>query len=158
MIKRFTGACYAFAVVDVGRVIDWITHIDLADWPQQERDRIKPAMACDPDWFGFKAETDSVVDELMQYFPNCIADTRMLSVVMSGDSIPEHVDKQSESWRCRVHVPLLTNPQSRFIVGGKDFCLIPGRAYKVNTEIPHAVTNDGPTNRIHFMFDVRLHA
>lgn len=158
MTERFGGACHEFAKVDVAKLVLWISNIDLADWPQQNKpgESIRPAMACDPEWFGFKAITDPIVNQLMQQFPNCIADTRMLSVVLPGDNIPPHVDPQAKNWRCRVHVPLLTNPYSKFIVGGYSRNLRPGYAYMVNTEVEHSVLNDGDTPRIHFMFDVRL--
>lgn len=158
MTLRYTGACDVIAIVGVGEVIDWIAHIDLADWPQQNRpgEELRPAMSCDPEWFGFKAKTDLLVDEVMSHFPDCIADTRMLSVVRPGQGIAPHVDYQGEAWRCRVHIPLLTNPQSKFTIGDKDYNLVPGLAYKVNTLAKHSVTNHGLTNRTHLMFDVRL--
>ena len=81
-------------------------------------------MACDPNWFGFKSMTEPIVTELMRAFPGCIADTRMLSVVMPGHSIPTHQDWQSAGWRVRVHIPLTTNPESEFIVGDFDYLLL----------------------------------
>jgi hypothetical protein len=31
-----------------------------------------------------------------------------------------------------------------------------GKVYIVNTLIPHGVVNDGPTDRIHLMFDAQI--
>lgn len=159
MIERFRGTCEELARINVDQIINWITHIDFVEWPQQARladGMIRPAMACDPSWYGFGEMTQAVVDDLLLQFPGCIADTRMLSVVMPTHEIPAHVDHQSAGWRCRVHVPLTSNDESKFIVDEHAYHLEPGTAYKVNTEAVHSVTNNGPNPRIHFMFDVRL--
>lgn len=159
MVARFTGTCEELTDIDVDAIAAWISSIDFEAWPQQHRladGKLRPAMACDPYWFGFKARTDPCVDVLMQQFPGCIADTRMLSAVMPGHEIPAHRDAQSADWRCRVHLPLLSNEHSLFLVGGTHHHLQPGKAYRVNTEAEHAVSNHGPTARVHFMFDVRL--
>ena len=58
-------------------------------------------------------------------------------------------------WNTRVHVPLLTNDEALFIVNGIPYNLKVGGAYKVNTLAEHAVKNNGPTPRIHLMFDIR---
>lgn len=158
MLDRFRGTVEPICPVDIAAMATWIAAIDFADWPQQPRredGRMRPAMACDPEWYGFRAIADPVVDMLMTNFPGCAADTRMLSVVMPGHLIAPHIDQQSESWRCRIHVPLVTNQRSRFIVCGVAHLLKPGTAYRVNTEVEHSVENDGDTGRIHFMFDVR---
>lgn len=143
--------------VDVAGLVSWIGGIGFADWPQQRPidGLLRPAMVTDPEWHGFKSKVDPLVSELMKWFPDCTEDTRMLSVVMPGHSIEEHVDLQAPNWVCRVHVPLLTNPLSTFVVSGKPYWLEVGTAYKVNTLEKHSVTNDGPLPRIHFMFDIR---
>lgn len=159
MLERFGGTCEEVADIDVSAVAEWIAGIDFQTWPQQHRlddGKLRPAMACDPAWFGFKAITDPCVDLLMRLFPGCIADTRMLSAVMPGHEIPPHMDTQSSNWRCRVHLPLMTNDQSAFIVGGVHHHMLIGKAYRVNTEAEHSVSNHGLTPRVHFMFDVRL--
>lgn len=159
MIDRFGGVCEQLCEVDVVAIIDWIVGIDFQEWPQQHRladGIIRPAMVCDPAWHRFKDMTEAVVQSILTHFHDCIADTRMLSVVMPTHEIPPHVDHQSADWRCRVHIPLTSNTESKFVVGGAAHQLKPGRAYKVNTEAIHSVTNHGPTPRIHFMFDTRL--
>jgi hypothetical protein len=158
-IPRYTGTCELLCDIDVGSLVSWIADIPYEDWPQQHRlsdGKLRPAMACDQQWHGFASVTDPLVADLMARFPGCIADTRMLSAVMPGHSIASHRDAQGSAWRCRVHVPLLTNSLSSFMVGGVNNHLEPGKAYLVNTEAEHAVTNDGQTPRVHFMFDVRL--
>lgn len=159
---RFTGTVEAIAPIDVAELIAWIGGISFEDWPQQHRladGGIRPAMVTDPDWFGFKAVSDPVVDQLMEHLPECSAyPTRFLSVVMPGHAIEAHRDMQAPDWICRVHVPLLSNDRSAFVVGGHAHKLEPGMAYRVNTEAEHSVVNDGRTPRIHMMFDLRQRA
>lgn len=158
-VSRYLGTCEELAQIDASPLINWVSAIPFEDWPQQPKlpdGKLRPAMACDPLWHDFKKKSDPLVNLLMVIFHGCIADTRMLSAVMPGHNIAPHKDDQSANWRVRVHLPLLTNPQSSFIVGGVNHHLEPGKAYLVNTEAIHAVTNEGETPRVHFMFDVRL--
>ena len=74
---------------------------------------------------------------------------------MPGHAIEPHKDQQADYWRARVHVPLMTNERSAFVVECKPHAMAVGSAYLVNTLAEHAVTNDGDTPRIHFIFDVR---
>lgn len=157
-MARFAGTVKVLTPIAVDSVAGWITAIPFGAWHQQhptQPNQLRPAMMTDPDWHGFKAETDGLAQELMAHFPGCVADQRMLSVVMPGDSIPPHVDEQPESWKARVHVPLQGDEDAKFIVSGETHYLRPGLAYLVNTLTVHSVTNNGATPRIHFMFDVR---
>lgn len=152
-------ACEDLGPVNASDLVDWIAAIPFEDWPQQHRlddGQIRPAMVTDLAWHGFGDHVDAIVASLMQGFPGCAAYQRMLSVVMPGHAIAPHRDLQAKTWRCRVHVPLISNDRSKFIVEGWAYELRPGFAYKVNTEAVHGVTNDGETPRIHFMFDVGI--
>src|SRR3990167_3258776 len=145
---------YVLGKVDVADLIQWISDIDFADWHQQPSlvdGQIRPAMMTDLSWHGFGYQTDSVVSQVMfSHFTGCASFLRMLSVVMPGHSIEPHTDSQASYWICRVHVPLISNTQSDFIIGGLVYNLIPGMAYKVNTEAVHSVSNNGEIPRIHF--------
>lgn len=135
----------------------WIAAIPFEDWPQQHRledGKIRPSMITDLDWNSFGPMSDEAVNGLMIHFDGMAAYQRMLSVVMPGHSIPPHIDGQSKGWLCRVHVPLLSNDRSFFFVEGRPQYFDPGFAYRVDTTKEHAVTNDGDTPRVHFMFDV----
>lgn len=147
-----------FASVDVADLVSWVGGVPFSEWPQQHPlhdGQLRPAMVSDPAWHGFKERVSPLVSQLMGSFPGADADTFLLSVVMPGHSIEPHKDLQSPRWQCRVHVPLTSNEGSAFIMEGKVYWMEVGTAYAVNTEREHAVTNDGETPRIHFMFDVR---
>lgn len=148
--------------VDVSELVSWVTAIPFEAWPQQHKidHQLRPAMVNDAEWHGMGRRTDALVDRLLRELQvpgvDCLhAYNRMLSVVMPGHSIPEHRDEQGPDWLTRVHVPLMTNPQA-FITWDGCICRPEvGTAYLVDTRIRHAVANDGPTPRIHFMVDVR---
>lgn len=158
MLARFDGTVESFADVNVAEAVAWIKAIDLRAWPQQSQTELKPAMVTDPAWFGFGKISEPIVSHLITWFPGCTPFQRMLSVVMPGHDIEPHIDQQAPYWLCRVHVPLTSNEQSRFIVGGLHHHLEIGRAYRVNTLAMHSVENNGATPRTHFMFDVRDNA
>lgn len=147
--------CILLSAVDISQMKAWIQAIAFEDWPQQHRledGRIRPAMVNMSDWHGFKGVSDPIVEVLgfsgRDY-------NRMLSVVMPAHRIEPHSDVQEDHWAFRVHVPLTSNSDSVFLVGGVPCALRPGFAYAVDTTIEHAVENNGATPRIHFMFDVR---
>lgn len=144
------------STIDVTGLLTWLSAIAWADWPQQHklRGQLRPAMVTDPRWFGFGAKATPLVHDLMGYFPGCTSHQWMLSAVMPGHEITPHVDEQPPQWVTRVHVPLMSNPDSLFIVDGKAYQMAPGSAYKVNTRLEHSVTNSGDVPRVHFMFDV----
>ena len=151
-----TSGIEAIGPVDARRLAAWIAAIDFAEWPQQSFAEIKPAMVTDLAWHGFGLVSDPVVADVMaEHFVGLAHEQHMLSVVMPGHSIRPHRDLQPRHWRCRVHVPLLSNDQSVFVSNGVPHALVPGMAYSVDTRIEHSISNDGDTPRIHFMFDVR---
>lgn len=159
LLERFAGTVEPLGAIEAAPVAAWISAIPFDDWPQQHRRAdlpMRPAMVSAPDWHGFGEARAPVVATVLGLFPaGCVADTFLLSVVMPGAAIEPHTDAQPPHWLCRVHVPLTSNPESRFCVGGVAHHLRPGFAYRVNTEALHSVENAGPTPRIHFMFDVK---
>ncbi len=157
-MERYTGSCEALCEVDPSALVEWIASIPLEDWPQQERmrpDYPYPAMVSNPEWHGFHEVVEPIVAELMAHFPDGWADHKMISIVMPGQSVEPHDDIQSESWRVRVHVPLVSNTKAVMTIGGKKHKLKVGKAYLVNTEVEHSLANEGDEPRIHFFFDVR---
>lgn len=156
-MRRFDGTVAFLRAVEVADMVRWVATISFADWHQQtplSDGQLRPAMMTDPAWHGFGAAAAPVIAQVLPLFPGCDARQVMLSVVMPGHAIEPHRDAQPPGWICRVHVPLTSNPESRFIVGGEAHHLDVGAAYRVNTEIEHAVENGGATPRIHLMTDI----
>lgn len=155
-LTRYDGTVEIWAPVDTTAVRAWITAIPFTDWPQQAPvdGSLRPAMVNDPAWHDFGRVTDPLVAHLLRHFPGCRSQNRMLSVVLPGHSIPVHTDTQAPDWVCRLHVPLTTGPGATILMPDGRHHLHPGWAYRMNTEVPHGITNAGDTPRIHFMVDV----
>jgi len=154
---RFSGEVDWVATIDVQPIIDWILPIDFEEWPQQTRledGAIRPAMVTDLSWHDFGEQVSDAVAETLQHYPGCRAANVMLTVVMPRHNIPPHIDQQPPYWVGRIHIPLTTNDESRFIVGESAHHMNVGNSYIVNTEVMHAVENAGSTPRIHLMFDI----
>lgn len=156
-MMRFSGTVERLGPVPIDLLVEWVSAIPFAAWPQQKPlgdGLLRPAMVNDPTWHAFHAVTDITVKLCQAYVPRRTRPgQRLLSVVMPGHSIPPHVDKVSPRWWGRVHVPVLTDPASRFIVNGDAHHLEPGFAYAVNVLAEHSVENGGTTPRVHFMAD-----
>jgi hypothetical protein len=56
----------------------------------------------------------------------------------------------------RLHLPIVTNDQVRFVVGGKVFRLFAGRLYYLDFTKLHSVYNDGDGDRIHLILELRV--
>lgn len=151
---RATASCEALAPVEIKSLVDWIEAVAFKDMPQRHNLGEGKAVIVDPLWMDFYKRTDGIVDQLMWHFPLCTDEARMLVVVMPGASIKPHKDPQAEHWRARVHVPLVSNGESGFIIENEVHNMKPGTAYCVNPELQHSVINNGITRRIHFIFDV----
>lgn len=54
----------------------------------------------------------------------------------------------------KIHIPLQTNSDVKFIIADKQFYLKQGMAYEVNNIVPHGVLNEGDQDRIHLIFEV----
>ncbi|WP_330946718.1 aspartyl/asparaginyl beta-hydroxylase domain-containing protein [Thermomonas sp. LB-4] len=78
----------------------------------------------------------------------------MLARMAPGGVIQPHIDANpAAKWPHKIHVPLLTNPQVGFQIGDTIHHFPVGSAVEVNNLGPHAVRNDGDTDRIHLIFE-----
>lgn len=73
-----------------------------------------------------------------------------------GSCIHEHRDHDlmAEAGVARIHVPITSNPQVRFLLNGTLVNMLPGEAWYLRLADPHAVRNDGESERIHLVLDV----
>ncbi|RLA51335.1 MAG: hypothetical protein DRR42_10675 [Gammaproteobacteria bacterium] len=78
----------------------------------------------------------------------------MAAKLIPHGTIEQHTDNHP-SFACahRIHVPIITNPDAIFLVGGKQVTMDVGKGYEINNQMPHRVHNGGDTDRIHFIFD-----
>jgi hypothetical protein len=157
-MERFTGTCERLCDIErsaLNPLIEWIGAIPFEEWPQNHKmnGQLRPAMITDPGWYGFGQRIAPLVQRLTIQAGAPSSWQHMLSVIMPGQYITPHQDEQDHRWRCRIHVPLITNPNA-FLVMDRPFNLAVGCAYKINTEATHFIVNMGETPRVHLMFDV----
>lgn len=68
--------------------------------------------------------------------------------------IGPHTDS-GESLRInsRIHLPIITNEQVFFSVGGETIYMKPGEIFEINNQLEHEVANDSSEDRIHLVID-----
>jgi len=68
--------------------------------------------------------------------------------------IKPHADGGHSLSRChRIHLPILSNPNCHFQVGGTTLVMKPGEVWEINNRLTHAVSNDGDEPRVHLILD-----
>jgi hypothetical protein len=78
----------------------------------------------------------------------------MLARMGAGGVIHPHRDANpAAKWPHKIHVPLITNDEVRFFVGGIAYHFNQGEAVEVNNMAVHGVENAGKTDRIHLIFE-----
>ncbi len=71
-----------------------------------------------------------------------------------GGVIHPHIDANpAAAWPHKIHVPLFTNTEVICFFGGEQHHFPVGEAVEVNNLGPHWVRNQGPTDRIHLIFE-----
>jgi len=77
--------------------------------------------------------------------------------LLPGASIAEHRDMNfSQAHAHRVHVPIITNDQVWFTVGGETLNIPEGEIYEINNRRLHSVRNEGDEPRVHLVLDYVL--
>lgn len=73
----------------------------------------------------------------------------------AGSVVKEHRDHNLslEDGEVRLHIPVRTNPELEFVLGGKRVVMNPGEVWYHNFNLPHSVNNKGATDRIHVVID-----
>jgi len=74
----------------------------------------------------------------------------------AGSRIHEHRDHDlmAECGVARVHVPIATNPRVGFLLNGEPVAMAEGEAWYLRLADPHAVHNDGDSDRVHLVLDL----
>lgn len=74
--------------------------------------------------------------------------------LMPGSDVPEHVDV-GYYWRThlRVHIPIVTTPDVRFLCGGETVHMAAGECWVFDSFRMHKVQNGGAAKRIHLVLD-----
>jgi aspartyl/asparaginyl beta-hydroxylase (cupin superfamily) len=135
--------------VDVSPLVEWLA-AGKAKWP--------PVKGGQPNRVHAPPEAKVIIQAVLARFDVPVRYERhyaCLSRLMPGRGYGFHQDPQPPEWITRVHVPIVTNPQSWFEwEGGGRVHFEVGKAYTFNTLLPHSFGNDGETERVHLSFDV----
>jgi hypothetical protein len=68
--------------------------------------------------------------------------------------IDAHTDGLFSLLKChRIHIPVITNDQVVFTIGGEDKALAEGEMWEINNATLHAVDNHSDADRIHLIID-----
>ena len=94
-------------------------------------------------------------DIIAQHYPGGGTIIRaMAAKLKAGGKITPHVDKHpSFHIGHRIHVPVTTNRRVRFMIDGRPHQFEVGKAYEINNQKMHSVSNKGSEDRITFIFD-----
>ncbi len=92
--------------------------------------------------------------EVMAAFPCPLKMVRLLKLA-AGAQILEHSDYNLgyEDGEVRFHIPIQTNPEVEFVVGGRTIPLREGESWYIYFNLPHRIHNRGTTDRIHLVID-----
>ena len=119
------------------------------DWPEMQVEK-KSA------WSHLSGQAVPVMREILDrhYCRGGVILRAIAAKITAHGTIDGHTDSHP-SFSCahRIHVPILTNPNVIFVVGGKRVTMDVGKAYEINNQMVHGVHNGGDQDRIHFIFD-----
>ena len=101
------------------------------------------------------ADVAPIIERLRGHFGREGVFIRVLIARLNAQSeIKPHVDKGYSLINCnRIHIPLFTNDQVQFSVGGESRTLNEGEVWEINNADVHAVTNASDYPRVHLIID-----
>ncbi len=78
----------------------------------------------------------------------------ILAKLVAGGKIPKHTDAGYSLLNChRIHLPITTNEDVIFHVGGEEIHMRVGELWEINNGTVHGVENRGAEDRIHLILD-----
>ncbi|WP_439461181.1 aspartyl/asparaginyl beta-hydroxylase domain-containing protein [Pedobacter sp. GSP4] len=88
-----------------------------------------------------------------------IMSVRLLNLA-AGSVIKEHRDVELafEKGEARLHIPLKTSNQVEFYVNSERVVMAEGECWYINANLPHRVTNNSTSDRIHLVIDCKVNA
>lgn len=119
------------------------------DWPNISTFR-------EPGWDRLAHVMMPIIEDILakHYPPGGTILRAMAARLHIGGVIRPHIDKkQSFHAGHRIHIPIQTNPNVRFMIAGRPYKFEVGEAYELNNQLTHSVMNKGKEHRIHVIFD-----
>lgn len=118
------------------------------DFKHKKPDYLEP-------YFELQNELKPVIDYIAGYYQNNGFIVRvLLAKLLAGGKIPHHTDAGFSLLNChRVHIPIITNDEVDFVVGGEEINMQAGEFWEINNGVDHAVENRSDQDRIHIIVD-----
>jgi hypothetical protein len=103
----------------------------------------------------FEAELKPLLETIAENFQHNGFVVRMVLAKLQGHgSIPVHTDSGYSLLKChRIHIPIVSNERSFFMVGGERKVMHEGEMWEINNATLHAVDNQSDEDRIHLIID-----
>lgn len=108
-----------------------------------------------PLYAGFEELVGPVVEHIANYYQdNGFALRILLARLRAGGKIDEHVDSGYSLLNVhRIHIPVITNDDTVFSVGGAKTHMRAGEFWEIDNSQTHAVENNGADDRVHLIVD-----
>jgi hypothetical protein len=86
---------------------------------------------------------------------DCTVTSVRLMRLTAGSVIKQHrdADLSADYGMARIHVPVITNRQVDFRLGGNRITMAAGECWYLNLSHPHQVSNRGTADRVHLVID-----
>lgn len=99
-------------------------------------------------------KTAPFLQQVLQSFKCPLLSVRLLKLE-AGARILEHkdADLSYESGQVRLHIPIQTHNKVQFLLQGEPVKLLAGECWYINVNLPHALANEGETDRVHLVID-----
>jgi len=94
------------------------------------------------------------LQSVIEHFECPLIAVRLLRLSV-GAYIKPHRDFELgyENDNFRLHIPIITNPEVRFILDGNRLEMKPGECWYTNVNFVHSVANNGTVDRVHLVID-----
>ena len=119
----------------------------------------------DHHWFEGR-HFNSQLEHIPRFFRTYFKDTELqnfrIQAVAGGGDLGLHreriiaIPKREHDYKLRFHLPVVTNPNVRFTMDGKQYIMEAGRVYLFNQSCMHGVSNKGNSMRVHLVWDCYL--
>lgn len=95
------------------------------------------------------------IESILDRF-ECEKSSIRLMKLAAGSEIKKHQDYDLDEHEIRLHVPIFTNEKVTFLVNDRDVKMKEGECWYLRLSDPHQVKNDGDSDRIHLVMDLKI--
>jgi aspartyl/asparaginyl beta-hydroxylase (cupin superfamily) len=95
------------------------------------------------------------IQSVLENFKTDINSVRLMKLTPNSE-IKEHRDYDLDEREVRIHIPVFTNDKVSFFVNGIDVKMKEGECWYLRLSDPHRVLNEGETDRIHLVMDLKV--